>query len=93
MISLFKRKFSSHNVLISNAICNSFMLYKQISKQYVNQDILEYIRSLIPEEIVKNTRTEIEDKGSLDSILKWFKKDFMHWSPKVPISVKDAIYR
>jgi hypothetical protein len=36
----------------------------QISKQYVNQDNLEYIRSLIPEEIVKKTRIEIEDKGS-----------------------------
>jgi len=56
------------------------MLYKQISKQYVNQDILEYIRSLIPEK----TGTEIEDKASLESILKWFKKDFMQWVPKDP---------
>jgi hypothetical protein len=81
---LFKRIFSSHNVPISNAICNSFMLYKQISKQYVNQDILEYIKSLIPEEIVKKTRIEIEANGSLESILKWFKKDFMQWAPKDP---------
>jgi peptide-N4-(N-acetyl-beta-glucosaminyl)asparagine amidase len=81
---LYKRMFSSHNVLVSNAISNSFVLYKQISKQYVNQDILEYIRSLIPEEIVKKTRTEIEDRGSLEPILKWFKKDFMQWAPKDP---------
>jgi len=68
------------------------MLYKQISKQYVNQDILEYIISLIPEEIVKKTRTEIEDKGSLESILKWFKKDFTSCNGLLRIqSVKDAI--
>jgi citrate lyase gamma subunit len=83
---MFKRIFPSfrHDVLISNEIYNSFTLYKQISKQYVDQDILEYTRSLIPKGIVKKTRTEIEDKGSLELILKWFKKDFMQWAPNDP---------
>jgi citrate lyase gamma subunit len=67
------------------------MLYKRISEQYVNQDILEYIRTLIPEEIVRKTRIEIEDKGCLKSVLQWFKKDFMQWAPRIE-SVKDAIY-
>jgi hypothetical protein len=79
---MFKRIFSSHDAVISSAICDSFMLYKSISEQYVNQDILEYIRTLIPEVIVRKTKIEIEDKGCLKSVLQWFKKDFMQWVPK-----------
>ena len=79
---MFKRIFSSHDALISSPIYDSFVLYKRISDQYVNKDILEYIRTLIPEVIVRKTRTEIEDKGCLKSVLQWFKKDFMQWVPR-----------
>jgi citrate lyase gamma subunit len=79
---MVKKINSSHNALISSAICDSFVLYKRISEQYVDQDILEYIRTLIPEEIVRKTRIEIEDKGCLKSVLQWFKKDFMQWVPR-----------
>ena len=62
---------------------NTFVLYKRISAQYTNQDILDYVRRLIPEEIVK--KTKIEDKEEpLKSILQWFKRDFMRWIPKDP---------
>ena len=81
---MFKRIFSSHNFFASSVIYDSFILYKRISEQYVDQDILEYIRKLVPGEIVKKTRTEIEEKESLQLVLQWFKKDFMKWTPKDP---------
>ena len=66
-----------------STINNTFVLYKRISAQYTNQDILDYVRRLIPQEIVK--KTKIEDKEEpLKSILQWFKRDFMRWIPKDP---------
>jgi len=82
---MFKRIFCSHNVPTSSIINDSFILYKRISEQHADQDSLEYIRTLIPEEIIKKARIEIEKKESLQSILQWFKKDFMQWAPKDPI--------
>jgi hypothetical protein len=57
---MLKRIFASRKALTPGAINNTFVLYKRISAQYVNQDILDYVRKLIPEEIVK--KTKIEDK-------------------------------
>jgi hypothetical protein len=57
--------------------------YKRISEQYVNQDILNYVRVLLPEEIVKKTTIESKEEP-LKSVLQWFKKDFMRWTPKDP---------
>ena len=74
---MFKRIFPSHNVFASSVIYDSFILYKRISEQYV-------AITLIPEGIVKKTRIEIEEKGSLESVLQWFKKDFMRWTSKDP---------
>lgn len=81
---MFKRIFPSHNIFASSTISDSFILYKRISEQYLDQDILQYIRTLIPEEIVKKTGIEIEEKKSLQSVLQWFKKDFMRWTLKDP---------
>jgi hypothetical protein len=81
---MLKRIFVSHNIFASSEIYDSFTLYKAISKQYVDHDILEYIRRLIPEEIVKKTRIEIGEKEPLQSVLQWFKKDFMRWTPRDP---------
>jgi peptide-N4-(N-acetyl-beta-glucosaminyl)asparagine amidase len=80
---MLKRIFASRNATSSRSISNTFLLYKRISTQYVNRDILDYVRRLIPEEIVK--KTEIEDKEEpLRSVLQWFKKEFMQWYPKDP---------
>lgn len=80
---MLKRIFASHKPPTLRAINNTFVLYKRISAQYANQDILDYVRRLIPEEIVK--KTKIEDKEApLESILQWFKRDFMRWIPKDP---------
>ena len=66
---------ASYNVPTRITIYGTFMLYKRISEQYVDQDILNYVRELLPEEIVK--KTTIEGKEG-------FKKDFMRWTPKDP---------
>jgi peptide-N4-(N-acetyl-beta-glucosaminyl)asparagine amidase len=67
----------------SRAINDTFVLYKQVSKQYDNHDILNYVRNLIPRKLVSDT--EVRDKGEpLKSVLQWFKRDFMRWTPKDP---------
>jgi hypothetical protein len=80
---MLTRIFASREATTTKAINNIFQLYKGISTQYVNQDILDYVRRLIPEEVVR--KTEIEDKEEpLKSVFQWFKKDFMQWLPKDP---------
>jgi peptide-N4-(N-acetyl-beta-glucosaminyl)asparagine amidase len=80
---MLTRIFTSREATTSRATDDTFLLYKRISTQYVNQDILGYVRRLIPEEVVK--KTEIEDKEeSLKSVFQWFKQDFMQWFPKDP---------
>jgi hypothetical protein len=80
---MLTRIFASREATTTKGINNIFQLYKGISTQYVNQDILDYVRRLIPEEVVR--KTEIEDKEeSLKSVFQWFKKDFMQWLPKDP---------
>jgi hypothetical protein len=80
---MFKRMHASYNVPTRITIYGTFMLYKRISEQYVNQDILNYVRVLLPEEIVKKTTIESKEEP-LKSVLQWFKKDFMRWTPKDP---------
>jgi peptide-N4-(N-acetyl-beta-glucosaminyl)asparagine amidase len=80
---MLKRIFASRKAPTPRAIDNTFELYKRISAQYVNQDILDYVRRLIPEEIVKKTKIEDQEEP-LKSVLQWFKRDFMRWIPRDP---------
>ena len=67
----------------SGAIKDTFVLYKVISKQYDNPDILNYVRNLVPGKLVGDT--EVQDTGELlKLVLQWFKRDFMRWIPKDP---------
>jgi hypothetical protein len=59
----------------------TFLLYKRVTEQYRNPEILKIIRSLIPDNIV----SQAKDDGSVVSLLKWFKDDFMRWTPKDPV--------
>ncbi|MFL6421720.1 MAG: transglutaminase-like domain-containing protein [Nitrososphaeraceae archaeon] len=59
------------------------MLYKRVTEQYENPEILKIVRSLIPQDIVLQTTTK-EDSNVIP-LLKWFKNDFMKWTPKDPI--------
>ena len=55
---------------------NSFLLYKNVTRQYNDPKVLRTIRELIPDNALQD--------GSLESLLKWF-KDFMKWIPNQPV--------
>src|SRR5215217_4225275 len=79
---MFNRLFVNHGIANSAVINDTFTLYKKVSEQYGNQDILEYVRQLVPKGILNNSLIEHEEP--LKSVLQWFKKDFMKWTPKDP---------
>ena len=69
----------------SNPLKETFLLYKRVTEQYENPDILDKVRSLIPEDIVMQTTTTKEENSNIVLLLKWFKNDFMKWIPKDPV--------
>lgn len=79
---MFNRLFINYGIPNSAVINDTFTLYKKVSEQYGNQDILEYVRQLVPKGILNNS--VIEHEEPLKSVLQWFKKDFMKWTPKDP---------
>jgi peptide-N4-(N-acetyl-beta-glucosaminyl)asparagine amidase len=72
--------FRSHITPDSNHNQTSFKLYNKIGEQYCDFQILEKIKLLIPEHI-----TQLNGVNKIISLLKWFKHDFMSWTPKDPI--------
>jgi peptide-N4-(N-acetyl-beta-glucosaminyl)asparagine amidase len=67
--------------LSSDLLKDTFLLYKRVTEQYRNIEILKIIRSLIPEDIVLQTKEDI----NIVPLLKWFKDDFMKWTSKDPV--------
>jgi peptide-N4-(N-acetyl-beta-glucosaminyl)asparagine amidase len=63
---------------------DTFLLYKKVTEQYRNPEILGIVRSLIPQDIVLQTTTT-KDDGNIVPLLRWFKNDFMKWTPKDPV--------
>ena len=61
------------------------MLYKRVTEHYANPEILKIVRSLIPQDIVLQTTKEKEGSNIIVPLLKWFKNDFMKWTPKDPV--------
>ncbi len=59
---------------------SSLLLYNKIAEQYCDFQILEKIKSLIPEHV-----TQLNEDNKIKSLLGWFKDDFMGWTPKDPI--------
>jgi hypothetical protein len=45
---MFNRLFINNGIPNSTVINDTFTLYKKVSEQYGNQDILEYVRQLVP---------------------------------------------
>jgi peptide-N4-(N-acetyl-beta-glucosaminyl)asparagine amidase len=70
--------------LSSDSLKDTFLLYKRVTEQYKNKDILKVIRLLIPDHIALQTREDI----NIISLLQWFKNDFMKWTPKDPVCEK-----
>lgn len=58
-------------------------LYKEISKQYNDNEILTYVNQMIPRNVLIqfNDYTRYEEQ-SFKVIFQWFKNDFMKWMPK-----------
>jgi len=65
------------------------ILYKQVSKQYLDTDLLQSLRMLVP----VNIKNEFDKRigGNTDLmipmklLLNWFKHDFMKWMDKSPV--------
>jgi len=68
---------------LNYTIKNVFLLYNGITEQYNDLEILEKIRSLIPEHIL-----QLSEDDKIKSLLGWFKNDFMSWTPKDPLCTK-----
>jgi peptide-N4-(N-acetyl-beta-glucosaminyl)asparagine amidase len=68
--------------LSSDQLKDIFLLYKRVTEQYRNPEILKILRSLIPDSIALQTK---EDGNNIVYLLRWFKDDFMRWTPKDPI--------
>ena len=80
---MLKLPLVNRTVPTSRAIKDTFVLYKGISKQYDDPDILNYVRNLVPGKLVSDTEVRDTDQR-LRLVLQWFKKDFMRWIPKGP---------
>jgi len=61
-----------------SSYAHTFRLYKRISEQYNDQAILDSVKQLVPDRVLKLTA----DEHSLEPLLHWFKNDFMKWMPK-----------
>jgi hypothetical protein len=69
----------------SDPLKDTFLLYKKVTEQYGNPEILRIVRSLIPQDIVLQTTTKDDDDWNIVPLLRWFKNDFMKWTPKDPV--------
>ena len=69
----------------SDPLKDTFLLYKKVIEQYRNPEILRIVRSLIPQDIVLQTTTRTKDDWNIAPLLRWFKNDFMKWTPKDPV--------
>jgi peptide-N4-(N-acetyl-beta-glucosaminyl)asparagine amidase len=66
----------------SDPLKDTFLLYKKVTEQYRNPEILRIVRSLIPQDIVLQTT---KDDWNIVPLLRWFKNDFMKWTPNDPV--------
>jgi peptide-N4-(N-acetyl-beta-glucosaminyl)asparagine amidase len=74
-------KFSS-NIFGYPYTKDSFLLYKNVAKQYKDKEILAYVNRLIPSKIKEELVLSKENTTTiqfLKPILEWFKQDCMKW--------------
>ncbi|MFL6324713.1 MAG: transglutaminase domain-containing protein [Nitrososphaeraceae archaeon] len=70
----------------SDPLKDSFLLYKKVTEQYRDPEILRIIRLLIPQDIILQTTTTTKhDERNIVPLLRWFKNEFMKWTPKDPV--------
>ncbi len=65
---------------------DAFTLYKQVTRQYKESRILDYVRHSVPEKIVREVQISNNNPSneipSIMPLLHWFKNDFMKWMNK-----------
>ena len=66
----------------SDPLKDTFLLYKKVTEQYTNPEIMKKVRSLIPQDIILQAA---KDDRNIVPLLRWFKNDFMKWTPKDPV--------
>jgi Zn ribbon nucleic-acid-binding protein len=73
----------NHGLDRSSINTDTFALYKEISKQYNDIEILTYVKQLIPYNMLAqfDSYNHYEDQ-SFKVLLQWFKTEFMKWMPK-----------
>ena len=58
-------------------------LYKEVSKQYNDNEILTYVNHMIPQTVLLHFDSHnYQEDQSFRVILQWFKNEFMKWMPK-----------
>jgi len=80
---LFKINKISKNTFGFPYTKDSFILYKNVARQYRDRKVLAYVNRLIPSkikgEIMITISREIKMTYLLKPLLSWFKKDYMKW--------------
>jgi peptide-N4-(N-acetyl-beta-glucosaminyl)asparagine amidase len=68
---------------LSSINIGTHTLYKEISKQYNDNDILAYVNHVIPHNVLMQSNSyNNHENQSFKAILHWFKTEFMKWMPK-----------
>ena len=88
MLIFFKSQNNAFNFPYTK---DSFILYKEMARQYKDKDILAFVNRIVPTEIKEEIRIKENNKiQSLKPLLDWFKNDYMKWMD-IKKSVKIAI--
>ncbi len=64
---------------------DAFTLYKQVTRQYKENEIRNYVKQCVPEKIIKELQTsdsQTVKMPNLQPLLQWFKNVFMKWMNK-----------
>ncbi|HKO64645.1 MAG TPA: transglutaminase-like domain-containing protein [Candidatus Nitrosocosmicus sp.] len=65
------------------------VLYKQVSRQYLDKGTLDSVRMLVPVKIKDEFDEALSENADLmlpmTLLLNWFKQDFMKWMDKIPM--------
>ncbi len=66
---------------------DAFTLYKQVTRQYKEIKVLDYVHQFVPEKIARDISINKKDVSTnkidfLKPLLHWFKRDFMKWMNK-----------
>jgi len=68
---------------------DTLVLYKQVSRQYLDKGILDSVRMLVPVNIKDEFDEALSGNANLmlpmTLLLNWFKQDFMKWMDKIPV--------